>query len=75
MSISTLLICANTMHPCQTPGMCAPHGGCRPPAQTIQMGWKCPVCGKGNAPFQKLCANAACGIDFTASAISKDQTK
>jgi hypothetical protein len=33
-----------------------------------QVGWKCPVCGKGNAPFQKLCANAACGIDFTKGA-------
>jgi hypothetical protein len=31
-------------------------------------GWKCPVCGKGNAPFQKLCANSACGIDFSKGA-------
>ena len=24
------LICAKSMMPCQTPGMCAPHGGCQP---------------------------------------------
>jgi hypothetical protein len=35
---------------------------------TQQIGWKCPVCGKGNAPFQKLCANSACGIDFSKGA-------
>ncbi|MGA7781147.1 MAG: hypothetical protein WCA85_26040 [Paraburkholderia sp.] len=36
--------------------------------QSTQIGWKCPVCGKGNAPFQKICANAACGINFSAPA-------
>jgi len=37
------------------------------PMPSPNLGWKCPVCGKGNAPFQNLCANAACGIDFTQS--------
>ena len=61
MSITSLLICAKTMNPCQTPGMCSPHGGCRP-SQTVQMGWKCPVCGKGNAPFMPTCGNQSCGM-------------
>jgi hypothetical protein len=55
---------------CFHEGRCA--GGCthiirRDPKVEI-LGWKCPVCGKGNAPFQKLCANSACGIDFSKGA-------
>ena len=29
---------------------------------TVQNGWRCPVCGKGNAPFASGCANPTCGI-------------
>lgn len=29
----------------------------------FQQGWKCPVCGKGNAPFQRVCGNALCGVN------------
>jgi hypothetical protein len=51
------------MMECQTPGMCAPFGGCQPeevpPPQTI--GWKCPACGKGNAPWAAVCGNVMCG--------------
>lgn len=36
-----------------------------PVGQTIvQAGWKCPVCGKGNAPWASSCQNFACGIDL-----------
>lgn len=28
-----------------------------------QRGWICPKCGKGNAPWQPICANALCGAD------------
>ncbi len=31
----------------------------------LQAGWKCSVCGKGNAPFQALCANENCGRERT----------
>ena len=30
----------------------------------VQAGWKCPVCGKGNAPWASSCQNFACGIDL-----------
>jgi len=38
------------------------------PSQGISqhIGWKCPVCGKGNAPFMQTCGNTACGINFNA---------
>jgi hypothetical protein len=26
------------------------------------VGWKCPVCGKGNAPFMPICGNTMCGV-------------
>jgi hypothetical protein len=66
------MICRKTMEICQTAGMCAPHGGCQPeraaPHQAI--GWQCPVCHKGNAPFQKLCANPSCGVTISGPAFS-----
>jgi hypothetical protein len=37
---------------------------------TVHTGWKCPICGKGNAPWTPGCANAACGINFTQAAQS-----
>lgn len=33
------LICRNTMMRCVTPGMCSPHGGCRPEKSEWQMGY------------------------------------
>ena len=34
------------------------------PAPSAQVGWKCPVCGKGNAPFMPTCGNTLCGVDL-----------
>jgi hypothetical protein len=45
-------------------------GDWTPVVQSV--GWKCPVCGKGNAPFQKTCANPTCGITWTLPAISSN---
>lgn len=33
-----------------------------------QVGWKCPVCGKGNAPFMPTCGNQLCGVDLSKGA-------
>lgn len=32
---------------------------------TVTVGWKCPVCGKGNSPMALSCGNALCGIDLS----------
>lgn len=32
------------------------------PIPSHSLGWKCPVCGKGNAPFMPTCGNAMCGV-------------
>ena len=37
-------------------------------AVVVQHGWRCPVCGKGNAPFNPTCGNPTCGINITGSA-------
>jgi hypothetical protein len=58
------MICRQTMEICPTPNMCRPFGGCQP-VQPVQVGWKCPVCGKGNAPFAPTCGNSMCGVDLT----------
>lgn len=62
------MIFRNTMMPCQTPGMCAPFQGCQPAQQEVKIGWKCPVCGKGNAPFMPTCGNQLCGVDLSKGA-------
>jgi hypothetical protein len=41
-------------------------GGCRKVPAPI--GWKCPVCGKGNAPFMPTCGNQLCGVDLSKGA-------
>jgi len=33
------------------------------PLPSPNIGWKCPVCGKGNAPFMPTCGNQSCGIN------------
>lgn len=32
------------------------------------VGWKCCVCGKGNAPFASTCGNPMCGVEIKAGA-------
>lgn len=58
------MICRKTMQQCQTPSMCAPFHGCQPDKHETT-GWKCPSCGKGNAPWQALCANEMCGVQIS----------
>lgn len=38
-------------------------GNCRKNESAV--GWKCPVCGKGNAPFMPTCGNQLCGVNLT----------
>lgn len=54
------MICRKTMMECSTPSMCAPFQGCTPAPSAV--GWTCPTCGKGNAPWQPVCANQLCGV-------------
>jgi len=68
-----MMICRKTMSECPTPGMCAPFQGCEPAPQPVQTGWKCPVCGTGNAPWASTCQNFMCGKSFTVTcAADKD---
>lgn len=68
------MICRKTMMPCQTPSMCTPFGGCQPDTQQPPVGWKCPVCGCGNAPWQPTCASVQCALPYqvTCSTTSGD---
>jgi hypothetical protein len=38
------------------------------PGAVPNTGWKCPVCGKGNAPFMPTCGNQLCGVDLSKGA-------
>lgn len=39
-----------------------------PPKEVVATGWKCVVCGKGNAPFMPTCGNPTCGVDLSKGA-------
>jgi len=73
--MTSLTICRKTMQPCQTPGMCAPFGGCASHSSEPirQQGWQCPVCKKVSAPWAPSCQNNLCGVDLTVSAVATNQ--
>jgi hypothetical protein len=39
-----------------------------PEKEAVATGWKCVVCGKGNAPFMPTCGNQLCGVDLSKGA-------
>jgi hypothetical protein len=41
---------------------------------SVAVGWKCPVCGKGNAPFMPTCGNTLCGVNLNSPACASDNT-
>ena len=80
MQVSTVY-CPQTGLQCQRT-VCLQRQGCvlGNPADVVtqQTGWRCPVCGKGNAPFMPTCGNQMCGVNITgvsSSVASKEETK
>jgi hypothetical protein len=55
------MICRKTMMECQTPGMCAPFGGCHADPPQTNQGWICGRCQTSNAPWAATCQNIMCG--------------